>query len=176
MHLSLASNDLFVRKCRRMDIDTLKKLLAALHGRGVHYVLVGGIALNVHGIIRTTEDVDFFVEPTPVNVARLRDALRDLWSDPEIDTILAEDLADEYPVVRYGPPDGSFTIDIMSGLGTAYSFADIESQDADLEGIPVRVATPRMLYRMKSGTVRPIDQADAGNLRRKFRIPDDADR
>ena len=159
-----------------MDIDTLKKLLAALHAHRVSYVLVGGIALNVHGIIRTTEDVDFFVEPTPENVASLRNALRDLWNDPEIDTIRAEDLAGEYPVVRYGPPDESCTIDIMSGLGTAYSFADIESQDADLEGIPMRVATPRMLYRMKSGTVRPIDQADAGNLKRKFRIPDDADR
>lgn len=158
-----------------MDIDTLKKLLAALHGRHVRYVLVGGIALNVHGIIRTTEDVDFFVEPTPGNVASLRNALRDLWDDPEIEAIRAEDLAGEYPVVRYGPPDESFTIDIMSGLGTAYSFADVESQEADLEGVPVRVATPRMLYRMKSGTVSPIDQADAGNLKRKFRIPDDAD-
>jgi len=159
-----------------MDIDILKQLLAALHARSVRYVLVGGIALNVHGIIRTTEDIDFFVEPTPENVAALRDALRDLWNDPEIDAIRAEDLAGEYPVVRYGPPDGSFTIDIMSGLGTAFSFADIESQEADLEGISVRVATPRMLYRMKSGTVRPIDQADAGNLKRKFNLPDDADR
>lgn len=164
------------KNVRCMDIDILKRLLAALHARRVRYVLVGGIALNVHGIIRTTEDIDFFVEPTPENVAALRSALRDLWNDPEIDAIRAEELAGEYPVVRYGPPDGSSTIDIMSGLGTAFSFADIESQEADLEGIPVRVATPQMLYRMKSGTVRPIDQADAGNLKRKFHLPDDADR
>ena len=174
--MALDREDLFMRKCPPMDFDILKTLLAALHARRVRYVLVGGIALNVHGIIRTTEDIDFFVEPTPENVAALRSALRDLWSDPEIDAIRAEDLAGEYPVVRYGPPDGSCTIDIMSGLGTAFSFADIESQEADLEGISVRVATPRMLYRMKSGTVRPIDQADAGNLKRKFHIPDDADR
>ncbi len=159
-----------------MDIDILKQLLAALHARRVRYVLVGGIALNVHGIIRTTEDIDFFVEPTAENVSSLRSALRDLWNDPEIDAIRAEDLAGEYPVVRYGPPDGSFTIDIMSGLGTAFSFVDIDCQEADLEGIPVRVATPRMLYRMKSGTVRPIDLADAANLKKKFNIQDDADR
>lgn len=153
-----------------MNFDALKRLLSALHAHRVRYVLVGGMALNVHGIIRTTEDVDFFVDPTPENISSLRASLRDLWNDPEVDAIRAEDLAGEYPVVRYGPPDESFTIDIMGGLGTAFSYADVESQDADFEGIPVRIATPRMLYRMKSGTVRPIDQADAASLSRKFNI------
>lgn len=158
-----------------MDIDTLKKLLAAMNERNVRYVLVGGMALNLQGIIRTTEDFDFFVEPTSENVASLRNALRDLWNDPEIEAIRAEDLAGTYPVVRYGPPDGNFAIDIMSGLGTAFGFPDIENELLDLEGIPVRVATPRMLFRMKRGTVRPIDQADAINLKKKFHITDDAD-
>jgi hypothetical protein len=36
----------------------------------------------------------------------------------------------------------------------------------------VRVATPRMLYRMKRHTVRPIDRADAEALREKFDLGD----
>jgi hypothetical protein len=125
--------------------------------------------------VRTTEDFDFFVDPAPENVASLRAALRDLWDDPEIDAIRSEDLAGDYPVVRYGPPAGDFSIDLMAGLGTAFSFTDVESELIDLEGIPVRVATPWALYRMKRGTVRPVDRADAENLRRKFGLHDDAD-
>jgi hypothetical protein len=38
-----------------MDFDTLLDLLRALAREGVDYVLVGGVALNVHGIVRATE-------------------------------------------------------------------------------------------------------------------------
>jgi hypothetical protein len=37
-----------------------------------------------------------------------------------------------------------------------------------VEGVLVRVATPRTLCRMKRGTVRPIDHADALALRFAF--------
>ena len=43
-----------------MNFDAL---LGALHRDRVEYVLVGGVALNLHGIVRATEDVDFFVDP-----------------------------------------------------------------------------------------------------------------
>ena len=39
-----------------------------------------------------------------------------------------------------------------------------------VEGVPVRVATPATLYRMKKDTLRPIDRADAAALREKFRL------
>jgi hypothetical protein len=44
-----------------MDYDDLLLLLRALHGHDVEYVLVGGVAMNLHGIARSTEDVDLFV-------------------------------------------------------------------------------------------------------------------
>lgn len=40
-------------------------------------------------------------------------------------------------------------------------------------GVRARVATPRMLYRMKRGTVRPIDRADAADLKAKFALAED---
>ena len=42
-----------------------------------------------------------------------------------------------------------------------------------LDGIRVRVATPRMLYRMKKDTVRPQDRLDAETLRRQFGLEDE---
>jgi predicted nucleotidyltransferase len=155
-----------------VDYDRLIALLRALEGHGVDYVLVGGVALNVHGIVRATEDVDLFVRPTADNVERLRSALRAVWSDPDIDEITASDLEGPYPTVRYGPPGESFVIDFMARLGTAFQFDDLRSEDVVIEGVHVRVGSPETLYRMKKDTVRPIDRADAAVLKDKFGLKD----
>ena len=41
-----------------------------------------------------------------------------------------------------------------------------------VDGIRVRVATPAALYRLKRGTVRPIDRQDAAALQARFEIDD----
>ena len=152
--------------------DRLGDVLRALNDESVAYVLFGGQAVNAHAILRYTGAIDVFVEPTPENVQRLRQALRRVWNDPEIDEILVEDLAGDYAVVRYGTPD-DFVIDITSRIGTAFAFHDLESEIIIVAGVPARVATPRTLYRMKKDTVRPHDRADAAELRRKFSLGDD---
>lgn len=40
-----------------MDFDRVLALFAALEVEGVDYVLVGGVAVNLHGILRVIEDV-----------------------------------------------------------------------------------------------------------------------
>jgi len=57
-------------------------VLAALEQHDVDYVLVGGLALGVHGLVRATRDIDVFVRPTSENVERLRAALRSVFDDP----------------------------------------------------------------------------------------------
>jgi len=153
-----------------MDFDKFLEVLRALAREGVDYVLVGAVALGIHGLVRATEDVDLFIRPDGENVERLKRALRSVWDDPEIAGITAQDLAGEYPTVRYGPPGEGFVIDLLSRLGSAFAFEDLEAETVSLEGVPVRVATPTTLYRMKKGTVRPIDRADAAALREKFRL------
>lgn len=152
--------------------DRLHELFCALNAENVDYVLFGGQAVNLHGIPRFTEDIDLFVSPTADNVDRLRKALRRLWTDPAIEEIEARDLAGDYAVVRYGTPDG-FNVDIVSRIGEAFRFEDVQSEVLEFAGVPVRIATPRMLYRMKRDTVRPIDRADAADLKIKFGIEDD---
>ena len=100
-----------------IDLDRLLLLLRALNRERVDYVVVGAVALGLHGLARATEDLDLFVRPTPDNVAGLKRALSALWSDPDIESIDAGQLAGEYPVIRYGPPDGAFTLDILARLG-----------------------------------------------------------
>jgi len=153
-------------------VRELLRILAALHEGGVEYVLIGGAALNVHGLVRATQDVDLFIPPERENVERLKQALRSLWDDPHIDEISADDLLGDYPAVRYGPPVGNVFLDILTRLGEAVRYEDLEAEEVVLEDTPVRVATPRTLYRLKRDTVRPIDRADALALRETFDVED----
>jgi hypothetical protein len=149
-------------------VDEMLRLMAALNARRVEYVLVGGGALNVLGLVRATEDLDLFVRPTVENIERLKQALGDVWHDAEIAQILPSDLMGEYPAVRYGPPSGSLYLDILTRLGEFAAYEDLEAQTIEVRGVPVRVATPRTLHWMKRGTVRPLDHADAQALRDNF--------
>lgn len=152
--------------------DEALRVIEALNESQVDYAVIGGVALNVHGLVRATEDLDIFIRPTPANVERLRCALRSLWQDPSIEEITAEDLCGEYPAVRYGPPDGDLYLDILTRLGTATAFDDLEIETKSVGSLAVRVATPRTLHRMKRDTVRPIDHADAAALRAAFDLED----
>jgi hypothetical protein len=156
-----------------VDADRVLAVFRALAQEGVRYKVVGGVALNLHGIVRATEDLDLFIDPEAGNVERLKRALKAVYGDPHIDEISADDLAGDYPAIQYVPPDGTFSVDLLARLGTAFDYAGIEAADQMVEGIAVPVATPRMLYRMKKDTVRPQDRADADRLKRLFGLEED---
>lgn len=49
-----------------------------LNRRRVRYVIIGGVAANLHGSVRATKDVDLLVPRDLKNTARLLDALSEL--------------------------------------------------------------------------------------------------
>lgn len=76
-------------------------------------------------------------------------------------------------MVSYMPPEGGWHLDVISHVGEAFRYADIESMRIELgEGLEVSVATPRMLHRMKRDTLRPKDRLDAAWLRERFGLED----
>ena len=156
-----------------MEFDSFLKLVRAFRREGVDYVLVGGVAVNLHGIVRATEDIDFFLKPDPENVERLKAALRSLWDDDEIDDIQASDFSGAYPTLRYGPPEDDLVIDILTRLGTKFRFEDLETESLVVHGEEVVVATPQTLVRMKKDTLRPIDRADAAALAQRFGLEEE---
>ena len=156
-----------------MDLDAALRVLASLDKERVEYVLVGGAAVTMHGLVRATEDLDFFVRPTAENVDRLRRALKAVYDDPSIDEISTEDLLGDYPAVRYYPPEGELFLDIMTRLGEFATYESLELQEIEYQGVKVRIATPRTLYWLKKGTVRDIDHSDAARLKEKFRLKDE---
>jgi len=153
-----------------MTIDEAREVLAALAAEGVEFVLIGSMAMAAQGLPRATHDMDFFVSPRKENIEKLKRALRTLFDDPNVDEIDAAELAGDYPAVEYVPPHARFSMDILTRLGEAFRYEDLVagSEVILLGDLPVRVATPRMLYQMKKDTVRPQDRADAARIRAAF--------
>jgi hypothetical protein len=149
------------------------RILAAFERRGVAYVLVGSMAMAAQGIVRATRDIDVFVSAEPDDVDRLKAALKDVFDDTSIDEISAADLSGDYPAIQYVPPTSDYWIDILARLGDAFRYPDIESEILKIEGVSVRVATPRMLYRMKRATARPQDRLDAQVIKQRFELKDE---
>lgn len=149
------------------------RILAAFERHEVAYVLVGSMAMAAQGIVRATRDIDIFVSPDEPNVARLKGALKEVFDDPSIDRIAAADLEGEYPAIQYVPPNADYWIDILARLGEVIQYPEVECEVLRVEGVAVRVATPRMLYRMKRDTVRLQDRVDAQMLKERFRLEDE---
>jgi hypothetical protein len=61
----------------------------------------------------------------------------------------------------------------MTRLGDSATFDSIESEIKEVDGVRVRVATPRALYRLKKNTLRPLDHQDARMLADAFDLKDE---
>lgn len=156
-----------------MEFEAIQRVLAAFERERVAYAVFGATALNIHGLSRSTEDIDIFVAPTRDNIERLKTALRSVFDDPSIDDILADDLLGDYPAVQYVPPAGTFHLDLLTRLGDAFTFEDLELARMPFGDVMVSVVTPRTLYLMKRDTVRLKDKADAALLKERFGLEDD---
>ena len=133
-------------------------VIAALNREGVDYVLIGGFAVVLHGSNRMTEDIDICIRNNEENVERLRKALYMVFKDDSIKEITVPEI-ENYSVIRYGNED-NFTMDIIGNPGDGFLFENIVSEQIEVDGVEVRIATLESLYKMKEKTYRPIDQID----------------
>jgi len=143
--------------------ETFLKVIESFERQRVQYVLIGGYAVIIHGFNRFTQDMDICVQMDADNIESLRAALDYVFHDESLMEISAEEI-EQYPVIRYGSPDG-FILDIIGRMGDAYRYDDLEYETVMIEGKAIRVATPETLYRMKISTVRPKDHQDAEFLK-----------
>lgn len=61
-----------------MDIPPLLRVCQLLNEAGAEYLVCGAQACILHGLVRTTEDVDILIEPREVNCQKVIDALAQL--------------------------------------------------------------------------------------------------
>lgn len=144
-------------------LDRFLNVFDSLEKEKVDYVLIGGLAVVLHGLPRFTHDIDIFIKESTENISRLKKALYRIYDDKNIEEITAEEL-DRYAVIRYAAADG-LSIDIISKIGEVFSYKDLEFEIMNVKGHTLRVATPATLFMLKKNTVRPIDKEDVQFLK-----------
>ena len=53
-----------------MEVRSIETIVKALNDAKVKYLIVGGLAVNAHGFVRLTRDVDLVLGLEPANAAR----------------------------------------------------------------------------------------------------------
>jgi len=123
-------------------------------------MVVGGMAVIQHGLLRATEDIDLLVRTTPENEARVIDALMYL-PDQAVSELKPGDI-DEFTVIRVAD---EIVIDLMkSACGIAYSEAENSIHWIVIDGVRIPFANLNLLWRMKQ-TYREKDAMDRDFIR-----------
>lgn len=147
---------------REIPLDAAE-ILRALDRHGVDYVVVGGLAVQAHGHVRTTQDVDLVPDPAVENLERLARALADLAARPagapEPDPPDARELA-AHDAVSLDTSAGG--VDVHRSPPGAAPYADLRVRALVLDVVGVRVAFAGRddLIAMKRASGRPVDRGD----------------
>jgi hypothetical protein len=120
------------------------QILEDLNAAEVDYVLVGGIAMIRHGVVRATRDIDAVFEPSEHNVARIRG------------------LIDQWKATR---PDGSaISIDEVRSEGIPFGQLRDRADVKRVDGVQAPICSLADLVRLKRAAGRERDMADLSDL------------
>ncbi len=149
---------------RTPEEDDLARLCASLNAQKAQYLVVGGLAMNLQGFLRATEDIDLLLENSRENQEKVLKAL-EVLPDKAVRDVNANDL-DEYVVVRVAD---EIVVDLMlSACGVTYAEAAGEIETRIIQGVTIPFASARLLLRTKQ-TYRDKDIPDRIFLERKLR-------
>lgn len=95
-------------------LGDIERVLAALNEAGVRYLVVGGVAVVLHGHLRTTVDLDLVVHLVPENVLRAVRALGTLGYKPRA-PVAIEDFVDAEVRARWIREKGLKVFSLWSG-------------------------------------------------------------
>jgi hypothetical protein len=135
--------------------------IVCLNERHVDFVLVGGYAMGVHGVIRATGDIDFLYRRTAKNVQALCAAMHDFGAPREV--IAQASLMTSGIVTQFGNPP--YRIDLLNEID-GVSFREVwnGATRTTPEGQMIRVIGLRELKKNKNATGRKKDEEDVRRL------------
>jgi hypothetical protein len=144
-------------------------LFAAFLTAGVEFAVVGGVAVNVHGYVRATYDLDVFIRPTESNADAAFRALQSIGAP--VEDLRANDLLNDECHFRFGSDVDH--IDILASIGVM-SFDEVWVDRVEVEagGMKIPFISKARLMENKRQTGRLRDLADVEELEL---LPDDED-
>jgi len=145
-----------------------ERIFSILAKHRVDYVVVGGVAVQVHGHVRMTNDLDLIPAPDRANLGRLAGALRDLKArvlNPgseslEIDAAMLPSATLWQLSTELGD------IDLLHDAPGAAAFDELRSRSlvVRLGANEIPIAGRDDLIRMKRAAGRPVDLEDIAAL------------
>jgi predicted nucleotidyltransferase len=147
-------------------------IIRALVANRVDFVVIGGVAVQAHGYIRMTQDLDIIVAPKTLNLSRLSQALAEL--EAELRTTGTLKLTDPHqlrraPLVPVMTKAGALdvvNVEHVAGAPRSYEALREAALVVNLDGLEVPVAGLSDLIRMKRAAGREQDLADIEALTR----------
>ncbi|MBJ7255307.1 MAG: hypothetical protein JHD00_09565 [Akkermansiaceae bacterium] len=132
-----------------------------LNQRSVNYIVIGGMAINIHGFTRNTEDIDLLIETEETNERKILEVLS-LLPDGAAKELRPGEVA-KYVVVRVCD---DITVDLMAkACGHDYESAKGLISLVVVDGVTIPFASPILLWKTKQ-TFREKDQIDQLFLRK----------
>ena len=152
-------------------------LFRALDRDEVRYLLVGGLAINIHGVERATMDIDLMLALDAGNLGRFLRSAESLGLQPVLPVRLADlmdaaklrDWIDSKHMLAFAlrPPAATApTVDILVQPKVGFEEAYARRIDKDLGGFSLSLASLDDLIALKTDTGRPHDASDIAALRR----------
>lgn len=145
-----------------------ERILRALARHEVDYVLIGGLAVQTHGHVRSTHDADLIPAPNPMNLERLAAALLDLHArvlnpgreEEEIDAHLLP----RATIWQFDTDGGA--VDVVNEAPGSPPYPELRGRAlvVELDELEVPVVGLDDLIRMKLARARPVDLQDVAAL------------
>jgi predicted nucleotidyltransferase len=149
-----------------------REILRVLGAHGIEFVVVGGVAVQTHGYLRPTQDLDVIPRPSLVNLSRLGEALAELgarmWRGRPVDVTdprLLKRTALVPLMTDHGRLD-LLNLGLTAGAPGSYDELREAAVVVELGGYEVAIAGLDDLIRMKRAVGREQDLADIGALTR----------
>jgi hypothetical protein len=165
-----------------MKLASFEALVAVLEDAGVRYLVAGGLAVNAHGYLRFTKDVDVVLQLVADNIERTFAALGSLGYKPSV-PITAAQFADAKQRESWIREKGMQVLQFWSDGHRDTPIDVFASEPFDFEeeygralvkplgSIQVRFVSIPTLIHMKERAGRPQDKVDVEHLR--MRLKDD---
>jgi len=146
------------------ETDPLLRVCSLLNAHSAKYLIIGGHACILHGLVRTTEDVDILVEDSEENLKKVIAALSEM-EDAAAKELTPRDLL-ENVVVKIAD---EVEVDVSrSAWRISFNDAIDSALHVEIDGVDVPYVDLKTLIATKE-TPREQDRADIVGLKRLLR-------
>lgn len=151
------------------DSNYLEDILRELTDQQVRFVVAGGVAAVLHGVERTTMDLDIALEMSKENVERFARAVSTLGLRPMVpvpvealaDPEAVRQMVEEKDAIVFMLSDPAMPlrkVDVFLTLELSYEHLNRDAVAVEIPGMPLRIVSIRRLIALKRAVDPPRDK------------------